>query len=297
MEQAKGRLPQARRARKTNPTYLNSILMISLVLILLGSVGTVLLLAQIYGEAIKEQVRVSAYLKDNVNEVEMLQLRKKIEAEPFARSIEYISKNEALQKFMARERDTLAQQILGDINPLPASFEIRLQAAYVQPDSMQAISDRLQLYREVRYTRAHRDVVSRLNDDFQTIGLVLIGASVIILLIAITLIDKTIRLAMYSNRFIIRSMQLVGATRWFIIGPYIKRSVLNGLVAGLIAIGALAGLIFYGSRYLSSLDLREEYFKFAALFAGVLLAGILISWWSTQRSVSKYLKMKLDELY
>ena len=196
--------------------------------------------------------------------------------------------------------------ILGDFNPLPASYEIRLHADWVQADSIEAITARLERYREVKIAQSRKDVVSRLNDDFRTIGFVLVGVAVLILLIVVTLIDKTIRLAMYSNRFLIRSMQLVGATRGFITGPYMRRGMLNGLIAGLLAVAAIVGLAFAAGTTFESLPfppagdadkLAAEWLKFAGLFAGVIATGMLISWWSTHRAVAKYLRMKLDELY
>jgi cell division transport system permease protein len=282
--------------RKRNPNFLNSILMISLVLILLGVVGMILLNAQLFSKTLRESIRISAYLRDDLNEVEMLQLRRKLEAEPFVRSTEFISKDEALQWYIKRN-DEDPSDILGDYNPLPASYEIGLWPGYVQSDSMQAIRSRLEEYREVKYVKTRDVVVARLNEELKTLGLVLLVLSTLILLIAFTLIDKTIRLAMYSNRFLIRSMQLVGATRWFIIGPYIRKGLLNGLVAGLIAVAALFGLLMLSQRYAGAVSFQEEYLKFAGLFTGILALGLLISWWSTQRSVGKYLRMKLDELY
>ncbi len=270
--------------------------MISLVLILLGVVGMILLNAQLFSKTLRESIRISAYLRDDLNEVEMLQLRRKLEAEPFVRTTEFISKDEALQWYI-RRNDEDPSQILGDYNPLPASYEIGLWPDYVQSDSMLAIRSRLEEYREVKYVKTRDVIVARLNEELKTLGLVLLVLSTLILLIAFTLIDKTIRLAMYSNRFLIRSMQLVGATRWFIIGPYIRKGLLNGLIAGLIAVAALFGLLMLSQRYAGAVSFQEEYLKFAGLFAGILVLGLLISWWSTHRAVGKYLQMKLDELY
>ncbi|MFT7589106.1 MAG: cell division transport system permease protein, partial [Limisphaerales bacterium] len=256
----------------------------------------VLLNASILSNSLKENIKVSAYLKDRVNEVEMLQLRKKIEAEPFVRSTEYISKEEARNQFIKRGAEDPAD-ILGDLNPLPASYEIGLNAAWVNNDSMEVIKSRLERYREIKMVKSKNIVVSRMNEQFSTMGLILFGISMLILIIAITLIDKTIRLAMYSNRFLIRSMQLVGATRWFIMKPYIVRGLINGLIAGLIAVASLLALTFAIQSIISSVEFSEDYYKFALLFAIILMIGMFISWWSTQRAVSKYLRLPLDELY
>lgn len=293
MEQVVGKSPVR---RKRSPTFLNSILMISLVLVLLGLVGMILLNAQILSKTLRESIRISVFLRDDVNEVEMLQLRKKLEAEPFVRTSTYTSKEDAKKVWMRRTKED-TEEILGDFNPLPASYEIGLKPAYVHKDSMDRIVERLNEYRETKYVKARAEVVARLNQELKTLGLVLLGISVLVLLIAVTLIDKTIRLAMYSNRFLIRSMQLVGATRWFIIAPYIRKGLLNGFLAGLIALAILTGLMVLAERAIGLPAMQEEYLKFAGLFAAVLLLGVLISWWSTHRAVGKYLRMKLDELY
>ncbi len=286
---------QASRLRRS-PNFLNSILMICLVLVLLGLVGMILLNAQIFSKNLRESIRISVFLRDDINEVEMLQLRKKIEAEPFVRSTEFLSKDDALMTYIKRN-DEDPRDILGDYNPFPASYEIGLWPTYVNRDSMASIQARLESYRETKYVKSRDVVVTRLNEELRTLGIILFAVSALVLLIALTLIDKTIRLAMYSNRFLIRSMQLVGATRWFIIAPYIRKGIINGLIASLLAVIILSGMLALSQRYLGSLNLEEEIPKFAALFAAVLLLGIGISWWSTQRSVSKYLRMKLDDLY
>ena len=293
MDQTAGKNPVR---RKRNPNFLNSILMITLVLVLLGMVGMILLNAHIFSKTLRESIRISVFLRDDVNEVEMLQLRKKIEAEPFVRTTEYISKEDAMVMYIKRNKEDPAE-ILGDFNPFPASYEIGLWPAYVNKDSMESIVNRLQEYRETKYVKSRDVVVARLNQELKTLGMVLLGISALVLLIAVTLIDKTIRLAMYSNRFLIRSMQLVGATRWFIISPYIKKGILNGFIAGILALGILIGLLILSQRTIGSITFQEEYFKFAGLFATVLTLGVLISWWSTHRAVGKYLRMKLDELY
>lgn len=288
-----GKVP-ARKRR--NPTYLNAIMMIALVLILVGVTGMIVLNAQVFTKSLKESIRISVYLRDDLNEVEQLQLRKKIETEPFVRSTAFIGKSEAKAIYERRFGED-ASEILGDYNPFPASYELGLEAPYVRQDSMEAIAQRLESYREVRNVKAHEDVVSRLNASLQTIGLVAGILGLLVALIAVTLIDKTIRLTMYSNRFLIRSMQLVGATRRFIVAPYMKRGIINGLIAGILAVAVLVGLLLALEQTVTSVPIQEEYLSFAALFGAVLLLGIGISMWSTQRSVSKYLGMRLDDLY
>jgi cell division transport system permease protein len=287
---------KAPKRRKVNPTYLNSILMISLVLILVGLVGIISLYTSAASTSLKESVRLQAYLKDQVNEVEMLQLRKKLETEAFVAQLDYVTQDEARELFNQWfDEDT--RDILGEYNPFPAAYSIGLNAGWVQQDSLTAIEERLSRYREIKYVKIPAAVVNGLDDDFQKLAWIGLGLGLLVLFITITLIDKTIRLAMYSNRFLIRSMQLVGATRYFIIQPYLVRGILNGLFAALIAVAALVGLIALSEQTRIQINLMDESFKFALLFGGIILMGILISWWSTQRAVSKYLKMKLDELY
>ena len=281
--------------KRSKPSYLYAIISVTMVLFMMGILGVLLVYSQNISNYFRENIEVSIILKDNVNEVDVLQFQKKLELEPYIKSSTYISKDEAariMQEDLGEDLDLL------DYNPLYASVNMYLKADYANKDSLAAIEEELLLnpiVEEVYYFRAIVDLVNR---NVRVASIVLGVIAGLLFLIALTLIDNTIKLLMYSNRFIIRSMQLVGATRWFIIRPFLMRGVFNGLVSGLVAVIALVGLMYYAQIKLPALKVvSDNLIGFSIIFAGVIVTGILISWLSTWRAVAKYLSMKLDDLY
>lgn len=281
--------------KRSKPSYLYAIVSVTMVLFMLGILGVLLIYSQNISNYFRENIEVSIILKDNVNEVDVLQFQKKLELEPYIKSSTFISKDEAariMQEDLGEDLDLL------DYNPLYASVNIYLKADYANKDSLANIEEELlqnPIVEEVYYFRAIVDLVNR---NVKVVSMVLGVIAALLFIIALTLIDNTIKLLMYSNRFIIRSMQLVGATRWFIIKPFLMRGVFNGLVSGLVAVIALVGLMYYAQIKLPALQVvSDNLIGFSIIFAGVIVTGILISWLSTWRAVAKYLNMKLDDLY
>lgn len=281
--------------KRSKPSYLYAIISVTMVLFMLGILGVLLIYSQNISNYFRENIEVSIILKDNVNEVDVLQFQKKLELEPYIKSSTFISKDEAariMQEDLGEDLDLL------DYNPLYASVNIYLKADYANKDSLAQIEEELlqnPIVEEVYYFRAIVDLVNR---NVKVVSMVLGVIAALLFIIALTLIDNTIKLLMYSNRFIIRSMQLVGATRWFIIKPFLMRGVFNGLVSGLVAVIALVGLMYYAQVKLPALQVvSDNLIGFSIIFAGVIVTGILISWLSTWRAVAKYLNMKLDDLY
>lgn len=285
--------------RKSKPTYITSILMVGLVLLMLGLVGMIGLHFQSLSTLIKENVRVSLFLPDQMNEVEIMQLQKRLETESFVKYSEYISKTQAKEDFLQLSGDEEDFEDLLGFNPLPASLNLYLTAEYSHPDSIPGIrsmlSDKYSL--DPDQVNINEELVSAINTNLGLIGIVLIAVALLLVAIAIVLIDSTVRLAMYSNRFLIKSMQLVGADRWFITKPYTLRGIFNGLVSGLLAVLALIGLFYVAQQQIPELVQLQNLPAWGGLFAAIIGLGILISWWSTHRAVTKYLKTKLDELY
>ena len=184
-----------------------------------------------------------------------------------------------------------------DYNPLPASIDFNLKSEYVNKDSLQNITADLSqniIVSEIRYPT---EVVSNLNTVVKKIGLVLLGAVTLLGILVLVLIDNTIKLAMFSNRFLIKTMQMVGATRWFISKPFDAKAVINGFISALIAIAVLLIFIFSVEKWLPEIKVLRDYWLLALLFISIIVVGIFITFISTHRSVTKYLKMKLDDLY
>jgi len=284
--------------QKKQTHYINAILITALALLMLG-IMSVLFLSFKYEEAnIKEDLVISAYLKEGLTQPDIDKLLKRIENNESVKSIRFISKEEAMDIFKSKFNED-PSEILEDVNPLPASMDISLEAAAVNVDSISAFREKLQLYPEITHTRANEALISSVDTDLKVAGFIIAGISILFLVIAIAIIDKTIRLSMYSNRFLVRSMQLVGATRGFITAPYVKRSIVNGIISAAIALVVLFSAVLYIHGNYAYWDFSDPTIKRGFIFTALMLfgVGILITWFSTRSSVHKYIKMKLDELY
>jgi cell division transport system permease protein len=282
-------------AKKSKPSYLYSIIGVALVLFLLGTLGLVVIHANKLSVYFKESIEIQVILRDNVKEAQATALRDSMAHKPYIKSIEYVSKDMAAQRFrkdFGEDFITLLQY-----NPLYSSINIKANASYVNNDSLKIIENNLSQQSIVREISYQRMLVSKLNENVNRIGLIILIISGLLCLVVIFLIDNTIRLAMFSNRFLIKTMQMVGATRWFIAKPFDLRSIANGAIAAVIAIAGLIGIMSVSDKLLPELAGLRDNLMVAILFIGMLLIGISISLVSTHRSVMKYLRLKLDDLY
>jgi len=214
---------------------------------------------------------------------------------PYIKSIEYVSKDMAAQRFKKDFGEDFISLL--QYNPLYSSINIKANANYVNNDSLKVIENNLSQQSIVREISYQRMLVSKLNENVNRIGLIILIISGLLCLVVIFLIDNTIRLAMFSNRFLIKTMQMVGATRWFIAKPFDLRSIANGAIAAVIAIAGLIGIMSVSDKLLPELAGLRDNLMIAFLFIGMILIGISISLVSTHRSVMKYLRLKLDDLY
>lgn len=283
-------------ARRSKPSYLMAILGVTIVLFFVGIFGWVLLNASHYMNQLKEEVQVQVYLKTEVPSGSIDSLVSFITAQPYAKSVEFISKEKAKERWLAQGeadfRDLLEE------NPLPASIDFYTTSDYVQKDSLARIKEDLleknTLVQSVNYPAS---LVEEMGPTMQWILIGLVALAIVFTILSMILIDNTIRLAMYSNRFIIKTMQMVGATRGFISRPMNSRAVMNGALAAVISIALIYGIILLFENFLPYLsDLRDNK-MLLLLFLFLIVLGIGISVLSTQRSVVKYLKMSLDDLY
>ena len=291
MFQATGRSPK----RRSKPSYIYSIVSISLVLFVIGLLGTFLFQAQYLTRTVKEKIAVQIELKDNLSETDIFQFVKRMEGEKYVKSASYVSKEEAA-KILQEDLGEDFLDLLG-YNPLYASVDLNLNADFVNADSLSIIVDELSANSKVQNLHYQKTLVNALDKNIGkiTLGLGVVGA--LLFFIALTLIDNTIRLAMFSNRFLIKSMQLVGATRWFIVRPFILKGITNGLLSGIIAALAMLGLFIALEKQIDGLTVLQDLLTFALVVGTVVSLGIVISLLSTQRAVSKYLNLKLDDLY
>jgi cell division transport system permease protein len=272
-----------------------AIIGVSLVLFLLGILGWIVINAKKLGQNFKENIQVSVWLRENVSSADSARLLQYIADQPYVKSYEYISKDLAKKKYL--EDGNKDWGTLLDKNPLPASVNFKINEAYAATDSLTKIQNDLTQNMAVRDVQYPQTLVSNLNNMINKISLILLTVVIVISILVIFLIDNTIRLAMFSNRFLIKTMQMVGATRWFIARPMDMRALLNGAISGFIAVAGILTVIFLAETWLPELRALRDYLLLTLLFLAMILLGILISFASTHRSVIKYLKMKLDELY
>jgi cell division transport system permease protein len=282
--------------RRSKPSYFMSILGVTIVLFFIGVFGWIFLSAESYTRVLKENVKVAAYLSDKAKMADIDSLKKYLESKPYLKSIEYVDKEAAKKRFIAKGEPDFSNVIDG--NPLNASLEFNLKSAFVKKDTLEAIKhdllNRPLVVEKVDYPDA---VVEKIGSVIKWLLIGLVILSVIFSVLSIILIDNTIRLAMYSNRFLIKTMQMVGATRQFISKPMNIRAIINGTVAALISILVLYGLVLIFESFVPDLKDLRNMSKLFLLFFGLIVIGIGITVFSTNRSVLKYLKMKLDDLY
>jgi cell division transport system permease protein len=282
--------------RRSKPSYFMAILGVALVLFILGMLGWLVINASKLENYFMGSVQVHAFIREGSPLKEIDAVKSSIAAKPYAKNVEYITKEMARQKFIGDGNEEWNKVL--DYNPLPASIDFYLESMYVNKDSLNVITSEIGknfIVSEVKYPDA---IVSNLNNIVRKISLFLLLLAGILALIVIILIDNTIKLAMFSNRFIIKTMQMVGATRWFISKPFDKKAIINGLLSAMLAIAAIS-IIIYGVEnwWLPEIKALRDVGMMLTLFFILILIGISITFISTHRSVTKYLKMKLDDLY
>jgi len=281
--------------KKSKPSYIYAIIGISLVLFLLGTLGWIVINGRALSRVFKEDIQVEVVLHDNTRDENLQHLKTILDSQPFVRQSTIITKEEAAKKFFQEGGEDFAELL--EFNPLYASIVLNLHSEYVNPDSLQKIKQfclQSNIVRDVAYPTT---VVENMNSNFRKIGLILGAISLLLFIVVIILIDNTVRLAMFSNRFLIKTMQMVGATRYFISRPFDKRAIYNGLISGGISVLGLWIVISFAEGLLPSMKALHEPTLLTILMLGMLVVGVLISLLSTHRSVMKYLKMHLDDLY
>ena len=282
--------------KRSKPSYFMAILGVALVLFILGLLGWLIINATKLESYFKGSVQVNAFIRDGSPQREIDLVRKSIASKPYARNVEFVTKDAARTKFIGDGNEDWNQVL--DYNPLPASIDFYLEPDYVNKDSLNKITKEITrnfIISEVKYPDA---VVSNLNNIVRKTGYFLLGLAGILALIVIILIDNTIKLAMFSNRFLIKTMQMVGATRWFISKPFDQKAITNGFISAAIAISGIM-VIIYGVEnwWLPEIKALRDNTLLFLLFFALIIIGISITFLSTHRSVVKYLKMKLDDLY
>jgi cell division transport system permease protein len=281
--------------RRLKTSYISTIVSITLVLFVLGLLGLIIMHTQKLAEHVKENIGFSVILMDNAKPAEITHLQKSLDAFPAVKSTEFISSDKAAED-LTEELGEDFVEFLG-YNPLFPSIEVRLYAVYANPDSLAIFEKEVVKSRIVKEVDYQKNLVHIVNENVRKIGIFLLLFGILLLIIAFTLINNTIRLSVFSKRFLIKSMQLVGATQAFIRGPFVIKGIIQGIIGAVIAISLLLGALYAAQKSIPELIDFQDIEMLFTMFAIVIILGIVISWISTYFAVKKYLKIKTDYLY
>ncbi len=281
--------------RRLISSYFSVVLSIALVLFLLGILGMLVLNTKKLGDHFKEQITISVFLKDNAKPVEIDQLQKSLAMADYTKSALYVSKEDAAEQYSEDIGENF-QEFLG-YNPLKNSVDVNLKADFVSPEQVTEIAETLATKTYVDEVSYDKPLISLLNDNVKKISFWILIACAVFTVIAVLLINSSIRLSIYSKRFIIKTMQMVGATKKFIRKPFIAANIKLGLYGALIALIALAGVLYYVNANFPELNLFEDVTLLVILFLSILGLGVLISYLSTYFAAQRFLNLRTDDLY
>ncbi|GEM67361.1 cell division protein FtsX [Sphingobacterium mizutaii NBRC 14946 = DSM 11724] len=281
--------------KKTKSVYVSTVISIALVLLMTGLLGLILVHAKNLSRYVKENIVLNVIVNDNVNEGDVLSLQKDLEKDPYVLRSEYVSKELAAKNL----REDLGEDFVEYLgrNPLLPSIDVYMKEQYANSDSIQTFINKIGKNSRIKEVVYQESLIDMVNKNIRVISIVILAFTVILLIIAVALINNTIRLAIYSQRFLIKSMQLIGATKGFIRKPYILYGIAHGLIGALIAILLLILTLQFAQKQVPELVFLRDWFEFAMIFAIVLGLGILISGASTYFAVTKYLRAKSASLY
>lgn len=267
----------------------------ALVLFLIGLIALISFVVKDMANSMKENVNLSIIIQDGIPQNDIDYVKSVLDRSSFSKSVEFISKEQALKDHIDNLGDN-PEDFLG-FNPLLASIEVKLKSEYANNDSIAKIEQKLKKFPSIQQVFYQKDVISMVNDNIKKVTVILLGLAAVLLLISFALINNTVRLSIYSNRFLINTMKLVGADRWFIRRPYIAKSVLNGIIAAGIALMLLALVIYY-LQYNYGIQLQVISVQTGLVTAlVVIVSGVLLTAISSFFAVNRYLRMRTDDMY
>lgn len=275
--------------------FITSSISTTLVLLLLGLVVFFVLTAHNLSIYVRENISFSVLISDDMKESDILKLQKKLDKEAFVKETEYISKKQALRE-QTEAMGTDPQEFLG-YNPFTASIEIKLHSDYANSDSIAKIEKLIKKNTNIQEVLYQKDLIDAVNDNIRNISLMLLGLAVILTFISFALINNTIRLTIYSKRFLIHTMKLVGASWTFIRRPFLRRNFWIGVLSAAVADGILLGAAYWTVSYEPELIQIITPNVMLLVSASVLAFGVLITWLCALLSINKYLRMKASSLY
>ena len=281
--------------QKLKTSSVTVVISLALVLFMLGLLGLVVINAKKLSNHIKENVGFQVVLKDTTTQAELDILKQEISSSAFTKEVAYISKDEAAKKL----QNDLGEDFITFLgyNPLLSSLDVKLNSDYANIDSLSGFEKQIMQKHFVKEVIYHKDMIKQVNENAKVISFYILIFSGLLLIVAIALINNTIRLSIYAKRFLIRTMYLVGATQGFIRMPFILKGIRQGIIAVLLAGFLLAGFLVLSTRYIPDLLQLQDPNLLAVLFGGIVALGVLISGLSAALSVSRYLRLKTDDLY
>ena len=282
--------------KRLKASYVTSVISITLVLFVLGSLGLLVLQAKLISKHVRENIQLEVHMTKDVKEADIMRLKKYLDAKHDVKSTRYISPEEAAASYSEDLGEDFIKFLDGE-NPLHASIEVFLNEDYANVDSLAQLSVIIQKYKGVDDVRYHKSYVEAINTNIGRITMVFLGVVILLLLISIVLINNTIRLSVYSSRFIIRAMQLIGATPGFIRKPFVWQGIIQGVISSVLTIGILIAILYKIHFYFPEMVNLQFIDMYLMLFGSIILVGVLISWWSSSLAVRKYLRMTLDNIY
>jgi cell division transport system permease protein len=281
--------------RRLKSSYLTTIVSITLVLFSLGLVGMLMLHAKKLSDYVKENISFTVIINKNVKAADIVEIQKKLDADPYVKSTEYITEDKAATLFQKEVGEDFVKTL--GYNPLNNSIEVHLKAEFASPEIFSKIEKDLSKNENIKEVYYQKSLVNLVNDNIKKISIIILGFCILLLFIAIALINNTIRLSVYSKRFLIKTMQLIGATEAFIRMPFLRGSIIYGVISAFLSIIMLTGVLLFSRREIPDIVSLQNIDMFLILFGSVILVGLIISVFSTYFAVRKFLRSKTDTLY
>lgn len=281
--------------RRLQSSYISVVISIALVLFMVGVLGFVLLKSTSVANRVKEKVAITLFIKDKVTQKQIKTFRESLLKEDFTKNVVYISKEQAAEKYSAEIGEDFLK-FLGE-NPLKNGIDIYLKADFVTPEKMEELEKQFQKNLFVADVSYDKPLINLLTKNIKRISFWLLVLSSFFAVIAMILINSSIRLSIYSKRFNIKTMQMVGATKGFIRKPFIWRSIKLGMVGALLALAGLAVVVYYLDKYIPSLNFLDDYITIGYIAAGVIFSAFIITMLSTFFATQRFLNLRTDELY
>ena len=281
--------------RRVITSYFSVVLSIFLLLLLLGILGLFVINSKRLSDNFKEEIAMTVFFKNEATDSTLTAFGEELKTAKFAKKFVYVSKEKAAEQHKKVIGEDF-MQFLG-VNPLQNSFDINLKADYVNNIEITKIQNRLRKNEMIADIVYDKQLVTLVNDNVKNISMWILIISGVFAFVSVLLINSSMRLSIYANRFIIKTMQMVGATKSFIRKPFIKRSIILGIIGSVLAIIALIGVLIYIQTNFPNLGILDDQLLIALVLLGVLVLGIVITWISTFFATQRFLNLRTDDLY